>query len=405
MIRRPIISILIATRNRQRYAAALVKDIVSWADARLEIIIEDNSNDASLKELLKLEVKLDLVHYRFNEKAISSIDNFNNTLDIAKGHFVCLIGDDDGINPEIVTISAWALFTDIDCIAGSVKQEYIWPAVQPTGITHNGSLSYPSYSGTHQFSDPEFCGNGLACRGGTKYLELPFPRLYHGIVRKSLLDAMRLKNGYYLGGLSPDIYSAVTLNRLSRRSLIIDYPLTIPGVCPQSTTASEGKNATYSTDIRFAPHFRSRAWYVFSDRIPPVYCVDTIWADSAIAALSDMGRQQDIEAVDIDTLCAYIIRGNMGLMKAVFNWHQNRSTTGGAMHSAWKIMAGYFGQPFKTDLERARGKILRCLGINKSSIIYNISDISAARIELTLHLLHSGLCINTVLEGIKKHGM
>ena len=324
---RPLVSILVATRNRQSYADALVKDILSWADQRLEIVVEDNSDNNELSALLRTALSNDQVHYRYNSQPISSIDNFNNTVAQSSGEFVCLVGDDDGVNPAIIEVATWAREHRIDCVTGNIRQEYIWPRTDSRGATRPGTLSHPAYSGTYGYADPVACRRGLTKRGGTHYLELPFPRLYHGLVRRSLLDDARAKTGYYLGGLSPDIYSAVVLNLLSQKTLHLDYPLTIPGVCTVSTTATEGKYAAHSTNVRDAPHFRSREWYQFSERLPPVYCVDTIWADSALAAMMDMGMTDDMAAIDIDTLCAYIIRANPALWSTIYKWHRSQLTS------------------------------------------------------------------------------
>ena len=85
----PLVSILVATRNRQPYADALVRDILSWTDERLEIIVEDNSDNDDLSSLLGDALSSGQVHYRHNSQEISSIDNFNNTIAQSSGEFVC----------------------------------------------------------------------------------------------------------------------------------------------------------------------------------------------------------------------------------------------------------------------------------------------------------------------------
>ncbi len=397
---RPLISILVATRNRQKYAAALVADILSWADSRLEIIVEDNSDDHKLRELIGTGLRSSLLHYRHNGQAISSIDNFNNTVAQSNGEFVCMVGDDDGLNPAIVEVAAWAKETDIDCVTGNVRQEYIWPSGGAHGVSKPGTLTHPTYSGKFGYADPAACRRGLTARGGTRYLELPFPRLYHGLVRRTLLECAKAKTGYYLGGLSPDIYSAVVLNQLSRKTVFIDYPLSIPGVCPASTTATEGKQAVQSADVRDAPHFRSRQWYQFSPKIPPVYCVDAIWADSAVAAMSDMGMTEEIAALDIDALCAYIVRTCPALRSKIYSWQQSQSPGKSASHTLRKILIAYLGAPLKTDLTRVRNKLAKHLLRGQMQLIANVPDISAARKQLEAYLCASRLGIGTVLAAI-----
>jgi hypothetical protein len=44
--------LLVASRERQRFKFELVNDVLSWADDRVELVVEDNSEDASLAERL-----------------------------------------------------------------------------------------------------------------------------------------------------------------------------------------------------------------------------------------------------------------------------------------------------------------------------------------------------------------
>ena len=60
------------------------------------------------------------------------------------------------------------------------------------------------------------------------YLSFDFPKVYHGIVLKSVLDKVKAKRAL-LCGLSPDIY-AMTLSFFTERFIVIDYPFTIGGI-------------------------------------------------------------------------------------------------------------------------------------------------------------------------------
>ena len=47
-----LISVIIPTRNRQLYAKAAVRQIISISD-KIEVIVHDNSDDESLRDSLK----------------------------------------------------------------------------------------------------------------------------------------------------------------------------------------------------------------------------------------------------------------------------------------------------------------------------------------------------------------
>ena len=382
MTHQPLLSILVATRNRQPFAFALVKDVLSWADDRVELVVEDNSESASLAEQLAPYGGDARLRYRYNPGAISSIDNFNNVIAASSGRFVCLIGDDDGMNSKVIEAVEWAEQEDIDCLQGSVAHEYIWPASGSQTAGSTGSLTFPAFSGASSSRTGPIDLTPLLDRGGTQYLELCLPRLYHGIVRRSLLAGMQLDRGYFLGGLSPDIYAAVSLSQLARKTVTVDFPMTIPGVCPSSTTATEGKTRAYSTDIRDAPHFRSREWYRFRETLPPFYCVDAIWADSGCAALDDLGRPDLCNRLNVFRLAAYIARHQPRLKDALLDWLVANGHASSRLAAQAQVLRAYIGPPLAADARRVMRKLARLSGKSPMTKLQGLASITDARLAL-----------------------
>jgi glycosyltransferase involved in cell wall biosynthesis len=389
----PLLSVLIATRNRYIYAYALIKDILSWADERIEVVVSDNSEETILARWVSELTPDPRLKYQYNPGRISAIDNFNKVVDAASGSFVCLIGDDDGLHPAAIDAVAWADRASVDCLIGSLVHEYIWPSlIDPTiedprtAAGHNGILSLPKFTGRMQIHRGPLDLQPLLNRGCTQYHDLGYPRLYHGFVRRSVIEEMRHLAGSVLDGLSPDIYAAVLLSQLAGFTVSLDYPLTIPGVCPASGTATEGKAKGYSTDIRDAPHFRSREWYVFNSKIPPFYCVDAIWADSACLALKNMKLDHRCSDLKIFRLAAYIMRHQPSLREVLLLWlvEQGHAKTRG---SALRLTAlAYMGPPFVSDLRRAASKFLRVLGLEGARRLQDLPTITEARHAITAHV-------------------
>lgn len=389
----PLISILIATRNRQTYAAQSIIDILSWATPKLELIVEDNSDQDTLRYFLGPILKNPILNFHYNRNVISSIANFNATLRKARGNYVCLIGDDDGINSKIIEIVKWAHTHDIDCVIGSVKHEYTWPTDKQDTRAHDGLLTFPNFTASAQFLDVSRSIIKLTQQGGTRYLDLNFPRLYHGIVRRSLLENQKLKTGYYLGGLSPDIYAAISLAASAHRIVKIDYPLTIPGVCPASTTATEGKNRTSSTNIYDAPHFRGRTDYIVNAMVPPFYCADTMWAESTIAAIKDISRSELLKSFNINSLCASIIDSNPKLFWKVIRWRLKECKISGINRIGFMfdLVFQYVKGPFISIILRIYKKLIgRYLG-SKMHVQQQLFNIGAARIFIEEVLAARGL--------------
>src|SRR5690606_19449563 len=96
--------------------------------------------------------------------------------------------------------------------------------------------------------------------------------------------------GNYYGALSPDIFSVVSLSLIVTKHAVLDYPVSIAGVCATSTTSDQIKGK-HSGDLKDMPHLKNRKEpYIWDKLVPEIYSVPTTWADSGLNALNAMGR-------------------------------------------------------------------------------------------------------------------
>jgi glycosyltransferase involved in cell wall biosynthesis len=406
MTNKPLLSILIATKNRQAYALHAVKSILTIKDEGLELVIQDNSDSNSLESDIKEYLTDTRLKYRYTPPPFSSIDNFNAAIQMSTGEYVCLIGDDDGINPEIMYATAWAKISQIDCLVGNTAADYRWAG---TGVkstfyrnTEGNTLTISNITG--KVDEPDLAGSlsRLAKNGCTHYLDYPFPKLYHGVVKRDCLEQIRCLTGAYIKGLSPDIYLAVALTSVVKKMITIDYPLTIPGVCAKSTSVTEGQMKTHSKEIKDAPHFRDRGPYVWSENVPPVYCVETIWADSAIAALKDIGRHDLIRTFNRYRLYAYII-GRAPSLKAEVIKHiekQGNQQFGGYSSNNVKLYWEYIAGPLRRFIMmKIFKRLLVIIKVDRRITINGLEDIHAASLALRQYLNKSNMNIENILVG------
>ena len=97
-----VLSIVIPTKNRQKYCIGAVKQILSLNLKNIEICIQDNSDTAELKEIFTKKEYKDIVVYNYLPGILSFVDNFSHAVALCKGKYICMIGDDDGIMPDIM---------------------------------------------------------------------------------------------------------------------------------------------------------------------------------------------------------------------------------------------------------------------------------------------------------------
>lgn len=382
-----ILSIVIPTKNRQDYAAKTVKQILLIPDQDIQVIVQDNSDSDILEKMLLPLFGDKRLKYKFSSGVLSFVDNFSLAVSHADGEYICIIGDDDGINHEIVEVSRWAKSKNIDAIKPVVNNVYFWP---DTGISNDfksnsGYMMINKISSKFKFVNTDAELIKLMNNGCQKYLDLDLVKLYHGIVRKSKIELVKKITGRYFGGLSPDIYSSISLSLIIPRVLCIDYPLTISGVCKQSGSA-DSVTGKHTGEYESAPHLKGHHSYNWSTEVPKFYSVETIWADSALAAIKDMNRYDLLGEYKEEALIAYCIykHNNYSSFVKKHYFDRMKDLNISSINAKSNLYLSVIVGPIYDFIKKVISKITR----KKDDLIklYNITDIIAAQDELSRYL-------------------
>lgn len=286
-MREYLLSVIIPTKNRQYYCLNSVKQILSCYGNRVEIVVQDNSDDDSLGAEIDA-LRAENVIYHYQGGILSFVDNFDIAIGLSTGKYLMLIGDDDGITSLALKVTEWADARGVISVRPSLSFVYFWPGSQVFKQNDNGILNITEYDGKIREYDAKNGLVDLLKKSCQDYLNCDLIKLYHGIVRRDLLDTIREKTGRFVGGLSPDIYLSVALSILSNGKVIyLDAPLTISGICTGSGS-SQSATGEHTGKLEDAPHFRGHDSYEWDRRVPRFYSVETIWGDSALAAVKEI---------------------------------------------------------------------------------------------------------------------
>ena len=297
-----LLSIVIPTRNRQKYALQSVQQIYDVTDDAVQIVVQDNSDDNSLSAMLEKQAFGPRVKYTYIATRIPGVDNYAGGIAQSDGEYICCIGDDDGVLRDITKVTAWAKANNVAAIKLGVQASYFWPGTMPS--FPEGCLNLEDTDASHFYANPQ---KELVSFLKTGCLDFPnalLVKAYHGIVRKDMFDKIYAKTGRYCGGLSPDIYLSTSLSLDTESLLCVNFPLTIFGACKQSTTG-DSVNKVNVSKLELAPHFIGQP-YTWSDKVPDYYCGMNIWADSAMHALDDMGAgdiKKDFSVEKLTCMC------------------------------------------------------------------------------------------------------
>jgi hypothetical protein len=170
------------------------------------------------------------VRYVRNEARLSMRDNFEKGLSLARGDILCFIGDDDGVFPNAVE-RALALFDQhkVEAVSAA-RAHYFWPDL--LAARRNTAL-LPRAKGVsiHQ-SQTEL----RRVLNDNDYYRLPC--LYHGFVKRTVVERVKQKQGRFFLSSQVDMYSAIALSMEGITYAFSRSPLIINGASSRSNGAS-----------------------------------------------------------------------------------------------------------------------------------------------------------------------
>ena len=401
MIFKPTLSILIPTRNREDYAVQVIRHILKISDARFELVIYDNSDTDRLKTLLSESLKDARLKYFYNNDILSFVDNFSLGISQCEGEYVTIIGDDDGINPVIIDMAEWAYKAGIDAITPSLPLVYYWPNSGATAQNDDGRLVMGEISCKAKLCHPGKEVIKLLKNGCQNYLSFNLAKAYHGMIKRTVLQEIKDRTGKFIGGLSPDIYLSIAASLMVKKVLIIDYPLTISGICKKSGSA-DSATGKHTGKLEQAPHFKGHTTYAWSDKVPAFYCVETIWGDSALAAIKDLELNSLLKYFNVDVISAFCLKLHPQFREIILeNLTKNYKVSKDSFLIKARMAMGFITGPYLAYVKAVKRHLLNRKGhtvfntipdIEAVSVIIqnNIRDKNKLLLENINHLNESG---------------
>lgn len=283
----PLLSILIPTRNRTRCAKHAIGHVLGFSGNDFELVVHDNSDDGELASWIPKHLGDSRLKYVQSPGELSISQNFEETLSHARGEFVCCLGDDDGVDRQVIQVARWMQRNRIDAVSFTHPVLYYWPGLRALAGKKPGQLIMSPQDGAVSLADPEQAL--LRCIGEGAVQIMGMPTLYHGIARRSCLEAVKEKTGKRLPGVSPDMAAAVALASNIQRFCVIDYPVIVPGASP-SSGAGRGVAKTHQGKLSNEKFLDSGMVESWPERVPAFFSGPTMWAAAAVQALEATGR-------------------------------------------------------------------------------------------------------------------
>ncbi|MEG1790791.1 MAG: glycosyltransferase [Clostridia bacterium] len=319
-----LLSIIIPTKNRQEYCILVVKHICSLSSrADFEIVIQDNSDDESLRHLIEPLCDERIV-YHYHNGTLSFVDNFSEAFEQSCGDYVCYIGDDDTVLPVIFDVADFVKRNNIECFVPSLGAVYFWPSKEEILGEKDGRMTLYYVRKGCKKVDTRVGLKELIKNGGQGYQSMSIARSYHGIVSRKCFTEVKKITGFYFDGLSPDIYNAVTLSLVCKEVVRGNFPITISGICPKSGSAASA-TGKHTGKLANAPHFKGHDNYIWDSKIIYAYSVETIWAETVVKALKSCGEDDLYNKFSMIKLIMYTLKNNPSLRKEILNYCEKQN--------------------------------------------------------------------------------
>lgn len=286
---KPILSLVVPTKNRYVYLTDLVKMFVSFQLKNTELVIQDNSDDNSAFLSFISQFKLyKNIRYYYNNTHLSVCENCDKAIQSSLGEYVCMIGDDDGFLRTIESYVEYMKNNDIDSLIAN-KPAYKLPELHGLIFDFSGTVRIKKYKKSTSLIDVKDELKKVLKNGASTLGKLPC--VYHGIVKREILDKIYVRTGSFFPGPSPDMANAIALGICSSKHIYYDIPLVISGHGSKSAGGMGAKHQHKNElkNMSFLPKDTDKLW---ESKIPKYWTGETIYAESAVKSLKRMGERK-----------------------------------------------------------------------------------------------------------------
>ncbi|MFB2551945.1 glycosyltransferase family 2 protein [Ensifer soli] len=237
---RPLLSICVPSRNRQFYFKDTILYLVKSLRTDVEFVFSDNSDDASIMIDFMKELDGDprIVFLPSADRVLSMQDNWERTMEATSGDWICIVGDDDMVDPEAAELirRTLALKPHTEAIAWS-RPCYIWPKPGRRPLSVIVELGRDVTDVRRSTMWERYYLWGTTSAG---IPQCPFS-IYHAAISRDLMLRIRKRfGGRYFEYPAPDLEMTLKILTYAKHLVYSQRPYSVAGICPESNGSSFG---------------------------------------------------------------------------------------------------------------------------------------------------------------------
>lgn len=397
MAERPRFSVVVPTRNRPETLRYALKTCLDQDFDDYEIIVCDNSDAPAAAEVAAIVEAANSTKIRHlpSDRPLAMSANWERGLNEARGEYVTVLGDDDGLMPYALReLDRLATRTGAKAIRWQ-RCIYTWPTIGVEGEAN--LLILPLFRTLAEIDGKAQIAKVMRFEAGTDSL----PMIYCSVIHRDLIEQHRARVGRVFLNIYPDIYSAFGFGYLVGTYLSASVPMSIAGLSHASngvaTLMKEKQTAVASDFSRLNEAFG----YVHHPQVPektilgPVHIADSfLHARDALFPSDDalvfdrklflercLGAIPDTDPEDRERV-RQVIRASVADSPELLRWFDNEapSLPPAPLHTFRPQRFGFDGATLSLDVvaldvkdvSQAVGLAASLLGIGEKEIPFDV---------------------------------
>jgi hypothetical protein len=275
------ISIVIPTHNRVSLVRDALSTIVGQSYRDWSCTVFDNASSEPLRDTVEAFGDSRIAYAR-SERFLPVTDSWNNAIDLARGDYVLLIGDDDGLTPHALESIADVLKShNHPDVVYTALYQFFHPGVapwEPSGYVSRLRYGFFFSDRMDAFRlDPSAAR--LAVAGSLEFRRNFTYNMQAFFFRRQFLETLRRTGGKIFQSPFPDYYLANMAMGLARDVVILPDPVSIAGVSRKSFGFTLFNNLPEKGDSLLAMDLADdRLYKRFSEYMLPGSSYDTKFA-------------------------------------------------------------------------------------------------------------------------------
>lgn len=268
----PRFSIVIPTRDRADTFRWTLRNCAEQEFDDFEIVVSDNCSPPETKQAVDA-LGLPRVRYVRAAEPLAMSANWELGVSHARGEYVIVVGDDDGLLPGALAR------------ADHLLRESGFPVIRWDWVFYN----WPNHLFPNQANRLELpLGRALTARRGLDVIDHvvnkgewhpSLPMLYNSVVHRDVLARIKAACGRVFAALAPDIVSGMAVAAAVPEFGLLETPLSVCG----SSGSTTGGNAMHRPDSAIAKEFwalNARAGIAWHPSVPQLSVLPACYADT-----------------------------------------------------------------------------------------------------------------------------